>query len=242
MLVDAAPAGTRLGITGDTGRGFRAGRDVLAPREPFLLHAREVTWRELLAAGARDPELALPAPPDELRARADWAEHPATGVAWPTAARYCRALGGTLPSEEQWEWAARGRELRPHPWGDKRVDLAQTAAFRGERGLPSPVGASPQDRTPAGAGGSIYDLAGNAQEWTADLWREDAPGEDEGWVQSDGVTYRAVRGLPLAGAPTDPVPVASAAYREPLCATGPCPADTERLRRTIGFRCARPWP
>ncbi|MBE7453911.1 MAG: protein kinase [Kofleriaceae bacterium] len=236
VVVDGATSSVALGV--DDGapaevRGFRPARKVTAPREAFLIQAHEVTWAELATRGEV---------PARVRATDGWERQPATGLSWSDAAAHCRALGGSLPSEEQWEWAARGPDRRPHPWGDKQLDLAQTATFRGERGEAAAVGSSTQDRTPPGRGGAIHDLAGNAQEWTADLWREDLPGEDESWVQAGGVTFRAVRGLPLLAALPDAVPATSATYREPLCATGPCPEDTERLRQGVGFRCVRPWP
>lgn len=96
-----------------------------------------------------------------------------------------------------------------------------------------------QDMTPAPAGESIHDLMSNAQEWTADLWRESSPGGDESWVQDGATSFRAVRGLPLDKAPPNPMPAEGAAYRDALCATGPCVEGAREAYRFVGFRCVR---
>jgi hypothetical protein len=71
------------------------------------------------------------------------------------------------------------------------------------------------------------------------LWRADAPGEDESFVESSQTTVRAIRGLPLAAPPPPTSQSDAAAYRERLCATGPCVEKGKKLRQLIGFRCAK---
>jgi len=230
-LIEVPAPSVRLGVDPATAEasGFRAARDVRSPDEAFLIQQREATWRDLATAG-------LATPPDALPERA------AAGLAWSDAERYCKAVGGALPSEEQWELAARGAELRPHPWGAKQLDLAQVHAYAGADAEPHAPGESDQDRTPARGGRVLYDLAGNVQEWTRDLWREDDAGQDEAWVQADGLTFRAVRGLPLRAPRPPALPATSAAHREPLCASGACSDDTAALLRSVGVRCVRSWP
>ena len=69
----------------------------------------------------------------------------------------------------------------------------------------------------------------------AGLWRrEDTPGTDESWVESGQTSIRAIRGLPLGVEAPQSVQAESAAYREQLCATGPCVEKGAELRRYVG--------
>lgn len=215
---------------------FRPSLGVLAPSAPYEMHEHEVTWGEMegwLAASGITLERPSFVPSDAEQRES----LPATGIPWTIARGYCRAVGGTLPTEEQWEWAARGAELRPYPWGGSTLDTTLTHAYVGVNGAPRPVKTSDQDRTPGVAGAVLYDMAGNAQEWTADLWREPRAGMDESWVQQAGRTFRAVRGVPLLADASERVPAFGAAYRSARCATGPCPASGSTA--AIGFRCVR---
>jgi formylglycine-generating enzyme required for sulfatase activity len=235
--VAVAPSGSPplLGLAEDglpeAVTGFRPRRNVRAPAYAYELQQHEVTFEELEPWLARTGQSFAPprwVPTDAAARR----ELPAVGVPWPLAKAYCQSdgVGGNLPTEGEWEYAARGAERRRYPWGDDPVDLARTHA--GDK--PRPVMTGDQDRTPSG----IADLLGNAQEWTVELYRMDDTGADETWVQAQGLTYRTIRGLPPS---TTPETIASegAAYREPLCATGPCPAEGLELIETVGFRCAR---
>lgn len=216
--------------------GFRPSAGIRPPLEPYSIQQHEVTWGELeprlgesAVLGERRPRW-LPAEP-AARAR-----FPATGVAWRVALRYCVSLGGTLPTEEQWEHAARG-DARAYPWGGDPPDPDRTNI--GPRAHPVEVMTRDQDRTPGEP--AIWDLAGNAREWTLDPWRSSTTGRPEPWASTDeGRTFRAVRGLPLIDAaawrPPDAAPLA---HRTPLCATGQCPDGTDDVRLEVGFRCVR---
>ena len=220
-------------------RGFRPARRVTAPNEAFELQQHEVTWGEL------DPWLAshltiVPATPAWLPADLSARKNlPVTGLRWTDAQQYCKSLGGSLPSEEQWEFAARGASLRPNAWGAQRPDAQRMRFFAGADAQPAPVMSSEQDRTPGAESDALYDLTGNVQEWTVDLWREDAPGQDESWVQEGPTSFRAIRGLPLTAAASANLPPIGAAWREPLCATGLCLEKTKAKLQAVGFRCAR---
>ncbi len=236
-------------------RGFRPERHVVAPMVPYSIQAHEVTWTEVspwLAAN----ESAIEDAQDRAIARAlaahakvenlpRWvvdpmhdARVPASGLTWSTALQYCKSLDALLPTEEQWEYAARGPELRPNAWGAARIDLVLTRAYRGDGATPAAIESSDQDLTPDR---TLRDLAGNVQEWTFDLWREDRPGQDERWVADPKTqtSFRAIRGLPLAATPPAEIPQESAAYREPLCATGICIERSRKALAYVGFRCAK---
>jgi serine/threonine-protein kinase len=214
--------------------GFRPGRNITSPATPYELQEHEVTWSEIEPwLAASHSSLGFPPWATDRDARASL---PVTGVTWSIALAYCRSLGGSLPTEEQWEYAARGPERRPNSWGADRLDPGLTHVYAGPNATPAGVKTSLQDQTPPPA---LYDLVGNVQEWTLGLWREDLPGTNEAWVSSGETSIRAIRGLPLGGEPPPSIQVESAAYREQLCATGPCVEKGAELRQYVGFRCAK---
>jgi serine/threonine-protein kinase len=236
----ASPQPLALGVPATApadDHGFRPGV-AAAPTSPYAIQEHEVTWSELDPFVAKD-KLAVTYPAWALDPETR-GHLPATGVSWEVAHAYCKALGGALPTEEQWELAARGAELRPVSWsGAARVDRAATHTAAGAAGQPVEVDTSEQDVTPPTAHGErIYDLIGNAQEWTEDLWRPDRKGDDDSWVVAADHTWRAVRGLPLRASATAAMPAVPAAYREPRC-TGTCPPGSDANADTIGFRCAK---
>ena len=237
-----------LGVGEVGGVGFLPAAGIRSPLSPYAIQQHEVTWSELepflKASGTR---FAVPAHvPDKRAARKDL---PASGVPWQVAAAYCESLGdgARLPTEEEWEFAARGPQLRAFAWGDSPADPTRTNIFSGPDWSVVPVMSRSQDRTPGDE--PIWDLMGNVREWAADPFRISHNGVTPAAAANDQQTLRVIRGLPLKPQFTGEDytrPRIGAAWRAPLCGSGACLSeptiDGEPMADAlveVGFRCAR---
>jgi formylglycine-generating enzyme required for sulfatase activity len=161
-LEPSAPAGMVYVSGGKFTMGNNEGDEYERPAhlvtlKPFFIDSLEVTCAEytkfVSATGHKTPVQLIESCP---------ARHPITGIDWEDANAYAAWAGKRLPTEEEWEFAARGFDERRYPWGNNwRAKLANAGAF--SAGELVDVGSYPEGKSPFGP----LDMVGNAWEWTA---------------------------------------------------------------------------
>ena len=178
--------------------------------------------------------------PASFYAKAEDVDYPVVQVNWDQAQAYCQWAGGTLPSEAQWEKAARGTDARRFPWGSslpdgKRLNLCDKNCSLKEKDSRiddgfmnlAPVGSFPDGASPYG----LLDMAGNVWEWTADWYQpayyKTAPLENP--IGPENGSGRTIRG----GSWSDK----TAAQFRTVARQGISPGS---VFDTLGFRCIVP--
>jgi formylglycine-generating enzyme len=209
--------------------------------DAFYIDRYEVTlslYRKFLEEGNHD------APPTwDAEAATSVGDRPAIGMRWESAAAYCRWAGKRLPTEAEWEKAARGTDGRRYPWGEMQpfVDIANynrgmwvseavtlMAVTGGLEGMSVRHGLKEGGKSPFG----VSHMAGNAAEWVADWYERDYYHKSPGRNPSGPMTgeKRVLRGGSWADVPSA------------LRATARFSAEPNFEDRTVGFRCAMDMP
>ena len=205
--------------------------------DAYSIDRYEVTlglYRKFLEEGKYD---APPTWDDEAATSAG--DRPAIGMRWESAAAYCRWAGKRLPTEAEWEKAARGTDGRRYPWVEMQpfVDIANynrgmwvsetitlMAVPGGLEGMSVRHGLKEGGKSPFG----VFHMAGNAAEWVADWYERDYYQKSPERNPSGPMTgeKRVLRGGSWADVPSA------------LRTTARFSAEPNFEDRTIGFRCA----
>jgi len=166
-----------------------------------------------------------PAPSIADDNRYNGATQSVVGVSWYDAVAYCEWAGGRLPTEAEWEYAARGPEGQEYPWGDASptCDLAN---YVGCVGATAPVGSFPAGSSWVGAS----DMAGNVWEWVADWYGPYLSGRQVNPTGPTSGSSRVLRGGSFHGDWGD----VRAANRYSF--------NPDSRGNSIGFRCAAGAP
>jgi len=204
------PAGEFLMGSTDAGSGEKPQHKVYL--DAYLIDRTEVTnamYARCVAAGACKPPSSLSSSErSSYYGNSRFDLYPVIYVSWDDARSYCQWAGGRLPTEAEWEKAARGTDGRIYPWGNEGPTCDRVNYDGGKCvGDTAPVGAYPQGASPYGA----LDMAGNVWEWVAD-WYQDTyyasaptrnppgPGSGQyrvlrggGWFRYDGDLRAAYR-------------------------------------------------
>jgi formylglycine-generating enzyme required for sulfatase activity len=192
---------------------------------PLLLEGTEGSQQSPLIA-LDDEHARIGIQNGQFLAQPGYADHPVTETTWLGAARFCDWRGARLPTEAEWEVAARGAAARVYPWGNE-PPTPDRAVYGRRSGETAPVGSHPAGSTPEG----IQDLAGNVAEWTSTLYRPYPYDAQDGREQATGTGERVTRGGDHV---FDSAPDRLTTYFRQGFSRAP-----DRGHRHIGFRCAQ---
>jgi formylglycine-generating enzyme required for sulfatase activity len=148
------------------------------------------------------------------------------GISWHEAEAFCRFIGKRLPTEAEWEKAARGTNGRKYPWGDQ-WDASRANSGESKLGKTVAVGSYPMGVSPFG----VHDLAGNVWEWVQDWY-------DMGYYQ------RSPERNPLGPSTGQTKVLRGGAWyvnSSFMRAAGRFDLTLDKRMVTIGFRCARTY-
>lgn len=212
-------------LVGDAVPGAVSAAHVAGSGAARLLENTRAPDRRTLVA-LNDEESRIGLRDGRLFVQPGFERHPANEVTWHGARAFCARRGARLPSEVEWEAAARGKEGRTYPWGEEPPDVRR-AQFDRRSNQTAAVGGRPLGATPRG----VHDLAGNVAEWTSSLYRPYPYRSDDGREDPRADGERVTRG-------GDHVFDSSAEKLRAAFRAG-FSRNPEVGHRHIGFRCAR---
>jgi formylglycine-generating enzyme required for sulfatase activity len=228
---------TMLGNDGMTLRYVPAGKFIMGsnmdgndekPSHPvelsaFWIDQTEITnemYKKCVEAGSCEQPK-----PTTYYVDSSYAKNPVVFVTWQDAVDYCAYVGRRLPTESEWEKAARGDDERKYPWGNQAASKDLLNYSQTNIGHTTPVNSYPNGASPYGA----VDMAGNVIEWVNDLYSttyyKNSPAMDPKGVNSGNL--HVVRGGSFKS-DLEEVTTYRRASENPANSLG-----------TMGFRCAR---
>jgi iron(II)-dependent oxidoreductase len=202
-------------------------------------HFSNASWPQLLEQGVRpdrypvigldDDQVRIEVREGHFVAAKGFEDHPVAETSWRGARNYCAWRGARLPTEAEWEAAARGQEGRAYPWGASPPE--NRLVYSGyPSGATASVGSRPEGATPEG----ILDLSGSLAEWTSTLYRSYPYDDSDGREDLLAAGERVTRGGDYVF-DTDSDQL-TGHFRSGLSRA------PKNGHRHIGFRCARSLP
>jgi formylglycine-generating enzyme required for sulfatase activity len=218
-------------VMGASGMNPDEGPERRVHLDAFQMDRYEITVEDyarcVRAGGCTEPEVQH----DSENPTYNWGasgreRHPINGVNWFQAASYCEWAQGRLPTEAEWEKAARGADGRFYPWGNQQPDCSRVVMSGCGSFGSQPVGTRKPGTSPYG----IFDMAGNVAEWVEDVYDPKfygwMPDNNPANVDRDSQSERVTRGGSFGYA------------GDSLVATARIPGIPDSASEDVGFRCA----